>query len=491
MSKEEIETFEIESSDPFEHQKERKAKIEYFDNLDRSTYDELPIKLTYSTLHPNDRKAFDALYAHMRDIGYKYGHLPRDSNFLKLFQCKGDRGIKALFDDTMEDKNRVINHILSTRPEKQLLQDGYYRVCQIRLTHFYNKEAEVMEITYEDVFPILGKFEELLHLQLINPVHERIYTKDMSKLRRLYLDNLGEIIFGTTKPWRNYHMFSQPKILDESVFLSDIRTLTVTRTPIYEFPDLAGDQLSNMLSIEFQYLTFSNGIDNLGKYAHKFPNLYRLSLCDTVGVKTIPKGLSKLSNLNEFEVFDNTLEYIASDLATVQHLIYVHIKSNKLNVNDPFLITLINVLYKSRRLIVSISFEANSSLAAANINSVSEQIKKQLEALFIKQNEINRYYANISDDVWIQMNKRAYDLMIKYSRQVSLFDHKIYTYFTNIALFGFIDRLLKDRGHISELYIPATENWGAFTLYFGPIKITPDLDELIYPVNDNPKDPRY
>jgi hypothetical protein len=491
MSREDIENFEINSSDPFEHQKERKDRIEYMQYLDLRRFDNQIITLTYSNLHPKDRQAFDALYAHMRETGYKYGHLPRDRSFLELFQGTQDSSIVALFDDTEEDKDRVIKQVLSTRPEKQLFEDGCYRVCQILLTHFYNQEAEVVEVLYEDVFPILEKFDKLLHLQLTNPVHQRIYTYHIPGLRYLTISNRGEFITGTTRPWSNYHLFSHPKILDKSVFLSDIRMLNIFQTPIFEFPDLIGDEVSNMVEMRFEHLTFTNGIDKLGNYAHKFPYLYTLRFNNTEGVKIIPQGLYKLTNLHEFKVSDDTLEYIAPDLADTPQLIYVRIRSKNIKVYDLFVTKLINTIYDTKRLIVSISMELNREIAFQDINTVSEEVIHQLTELFAKKNEINQFYANIPDDVWIQMNKRAYDLMIKYSKQVSWFDHMIYSHSTNIGLFGHLDGLLKVRGADSCLNVPATENWEAFTLYFGPIHITPYLDDVIYPINENPKDPRY
>jgi hypothetical protein len=374
ISREDIETFEINISDPFEHQRERDARVEFMEYLDLRRYDNKIITLTYSNLHPKDRQAFDALYAHMKETGYKYGHLPRDRSFLELFQGTRDSSIVALFDDTEEDKDRVINQALSTRPEKQLFEDGCYRVCQILLTHIYNKETEVVEVLYEDVFPILKKFDKLLHLQLIDPVHQRIYTNHMLKLRYLTISNRGEFITGTTRPWRNYQLFSLPKILDKSVFLSDIRMLKIFQTPIVEFPDLIGEEISNMVEMRFEHLTITRGIDKLGKNINKFPNLYRLRFNNTEGVKVIPQGLYDQTNLHVFEVSDDTLEYIAPDLADAPQLIYVRIRSKNIRVYDLFVTKLINTIYDTKRLIVSISMELNREIAFQDINTVSEEV---------------------------------------------------------------------------------------------------------------------
>jgi hypothetical protein len=490
FSRAEIETFNLESTDPFEHQRVRNERLEYLEQLNRSPSENPPVTLTYKNLHPSDRSAFDDLYLHMKKTLTKYGHLPRAEDFLEHFQGKSGSGIKGLFDNTEVDKNLVISQILFTRPEDELFEDGYYRVCQIMLTHFYNLESEIIEIIYKDVFPVLGKFEQLLYLSLINPIHEIIHINDLKNLRKLFLHNHNEFIWGTSKSWRNYHLFTQPKILDKSIFLSNIRELSISYVPIYEFPNLASDQISNLVEISFKHLTFSRGIDNLAKFAHKFPKLFRLHLYGTEGIKTIPHGLSKLSNLYNLVILDNTLEYISPDLALAPNLIFLSIRSDKLAVYDPFIINLIDVLLESKKLIVRIIFEVGRKVDLSSGNPESKKIKQQLEELFRKQNELNRYYSKISDSEWIKINKRAYDLMIECSRQLSMFDHKVYTYYKSIGKFGFVDLLLQTRDRPEE-YVPATENWEAFTICSGPISIKPNLDLILYPINDNPEDPRY
>jgi hypothetical protein len=486
LTRAEIETFDLDSTDPFEHQRVRNDRIEYLKGLNRSKNP--PVKLTYSTLHPADRSAFDELYSHMKQTLFKYGHLPRPQDFLELLKVKGDTGIKALFNDSEEDKNLVINQILFTRSEEQLLEDGYYRVCQIMLTHFYDEETQIIEITYEDVFPALGMFDNLLYLELINPVHEKVYTNDLPQLRQLELAILGEKIISTRKEWLNYHLFTRPKILDKSVFLSNIRWLRVLFMPIYEFPDLAGDQTSNIVKMSFRNLTFSNGIDNLAKYALKFPMLLSVDFYGTVGIKAIKHGWSKLNNLHTLDISDHTLEYISPDLAFAPNLIRISIRSEELAVYDPFIIHMIKVVLESNRLFVSIHFVVSwKGLNSGNFES--QEIKNLVTDLFKKQNELNRYYANLPDEDWIKINKRGYDLMIKTSEELSWFDDKIYTYFTSFGMFGYIDSTLKYRGN--ETNVPTTEKWDAFTIYYGPISINPRLDLFLYPIDDNPEDPRY
>jgi hypothetical protein len=347
---------------------------------------------TYETLHPDDLAAFDELYAYMKSVSEKYGNVPGEydeNNYKKT---------RILFDDTIEDKNKYIQQRMfysTSMTSEYIIKE--LRIRGITLRHNEAKIFTEKEFLYEQIPACLSKFEYLDGLSVIEPLFSKADIANLPELKEFTIAPHTNNLFYNNIVMRKEEKINKITELHTSIFLSNLRSLRIRGQRIQYLPELRGDRSSKLVDLTITENDPNCELDltKLAKAACKFPNLYKIDLRDN-NLKSIPHGFGQLTNLMSLDLSNNSIEFIAEDLADAPKLGFLKVKSEKLNAADPFFIKLIDNIFNKNRIIHRFYLNAGDFRLPLELSQeveIREQLKtalKQVKKIAVGEDELGK-----------------------------------------------------------------------------------------------------